>query len=191
MLLLALALAWGYSSPPLRLHSRGVGELGAAFLVPGLTALVGFYLQAGRFTWLPFLVVWPLVCLQFVMLLAIEFPDAAGDEAAGKRTLVVRLGGQRAARLLLAVLGLAYGSLVGLVPAGLPFGAALALLVISGPVALWLAWQIGKGAWAVPGRWNTLGFWAIALLMLATIAEILFFLNNYSPFWLFLPEYVL
>ena len=31
--------------------------------------------------------------LQFAMLLAIEFPDAAGDAVAGKRTLVVRLGG--------------------------------------------------------------------------------------------------
>lgn len=185
LLLLALVLAWSYSSPPLRLHSRGVGELSAAVLVPGLTPLVGFYLQAGRFTWLPFLAVWSLVCLQFVMLLTIEFPDAAGDEAAGKRTLVVRLGGQRAARWLLGALGLAYGALVGLVPAGLPLGAALAVLVISGPVALWLAWQISKGAWAVPGRWNTLGFWAIALLMLATIAELLFFLTITHPFWSF------
>ena len=34
----------------------------------------------------------PLALLQFAMLLAIEFPDATGDAATGKRTLVVRLG---------------------------------------------------------------------------------------------------
>lgn len=176
LLFMALVLAWSYSSPPLCLHSRGVGELSAAFLVPGLTPLVAFYLQAGYFSWLPVLAVWPLACLQFVMLLTIEFPDAAGDEAAGKRTLVVRLGGQWAARLLVGVLGLAYGSLLGGVPAGLPPVVALFLLISSRPIALWLGWQMGKGAWAVPGRWNTLGFWAITLLMVATIAELIAFL---------------
>ena len=179
LLFLALFLAWNYSSPPLRLHSRGVGELSAALLVPGLTPLVGFYLQVGYFTWLPLLAVWPLVCLQFVMLLTIEFPDAAGDGVAGKRTLVVRLGGQRAARLLVGVLGLAYGSWVGLVPAGLPPIAALSFLAISGPIALWLGWQMNKKAWAVPGRWNDLSFWAITLLMTATIAELIAFLSEY------------
>ena len=37
------------------------------------------------------------------MLLAIEFPDAAGDAATGKRTLVVRLGAPRAAQLYVAI----------------------------------------------------------------------------------------
>ena len=37
--------------------------------------------------------------LQVAMLLAIEFPDAEGDRAVGKRTLLVRLGVERTARL--------------------------------------------------------------------------------------------
>ena len=44
----ALFLAWGYTGPPLRLHSRGLGELSAAVLVTGLTPLLGFYLQTDR-----------------------------------------------------------------------------------------------------------------------------------------------
>ena len=40
----------------------------------------------------------PLALLQFAMLVAIEFPDAVGDAATGKRTLVVRLGAATARR---------------------------------------------------------------------------------------------
>jgi 1,4-dihydroxy-2-naphthoate octaprenyltransferase len=54
LLFLALLTAWSYSSPPLRLHSRGVGELTTALLVPGLTPLLGFYLHAGTLPLLPF-----------------------------------------------------------------------------------------------------------------------------------------
>ncbi|MFN8450085.1 MAG: hypothetical protein U0521_16260 [Anaerolineae bacterium] len=42
------------------------------------------------------------------MLLAADFPDAAGDDFAGKRTLVVRIGMVRAARLYALALVLAY-----------------------------------------------------------------------------------
>src|SRR5215212_10128227 len=119
LIAIALLLAWSYSAPPLRLHSRGLGELTTALLVSGMTPLVGFYLQTGR-VGLPVLGVLPLCCLQFAMLLTIEFPDAAGDAIAGKRTLVVRLGGARAARLLVLLLLAAYAGLPLLVALGLP-----------------------------------------------------------------------
>ena len=89
---LALVLSWGYSAPPFRLHARGFGQLTATLVVAGLTPLLGFYLQAGRLASLPLLAVVPLCCLQFAMLLAVDIPDAAGDRAAGKRTLVVQIG---------------------------------------------------------------------------------------------------
>ncbi|MFQ5859616.1 MAG: hypothetical protein ACE5LU_28800 [Anaerolineae bacterium] len=50
-----------------------------AFVVSGLTPLVGFYLQSGRLELLPLLAVVPLCGLQFAQMLSIEFPDAAGD----------------------------------------------------------------------------------------------------------------
>ena len=58
------------------------------FMAGALESLVGYYLQTRHMAPLPLLAVAPLCCLQFAALLAIEFPDAAGDTAAGKHTLV-------------------------------------------------------------------------------------------------------
>jgi len=170
LLLTALVLALGYSAPPLRLHSRGVGEATVALVVPGLTPLVGYYLQVGRLDRLPLLMVVPLCCLQFAMLLAIEFPDAVGDALAGKRTLVVRLGGPRAARLYGTAVFLAYASLLLLASLGLPLPVALAA-GWGAPLALWQVRRVRGGAWNDPQRWDSLAFWSIVLLMGTAIAE--------------------
>jgi 1,4-dihydroxy-2-naphthoate polyprenyltransferase len=178
LFVLALVLAWSYSAPPLRLHSRGLGELTTALLVAGMTPLVGFYLQTGR-VGLPLLGVLPLCCLQFAMLLTIEFPDAIGDAAAGKRTLVVRLGGARAAGLLLLVLLAAYAVLPLLAELGLPARVAAGAAALA-PLAAWQGWRVWRGAWADSSCWNSLGFWLIALLMGTTTAELLAFLLDAS-----------
>jgi 1,4-dihydroxy-2-naphthoate polyprenyltransferase len=174
LFLLALALAWSYSAPPLRLHSRGLGELTTALLVAGMTPLVGFYLQTGG-VGVPLLGVLSLCCLQFAMLLTIEFPDAVGDASVGKRTLVVRLGGDRAARLLVLMLLAAYALLPLLVARGLPWQVA-AGTALTTPLAAWQGWRVWRGAWADPARWNSLGFWAIALVISTATAELLAFL---------------
>jgi 1,4-dihydroxy-2-naphthoate polyprenyltransferase len=178
LLMLALGLAWAYSAPPLRLHSRGLGELTTALLVAGMTPLVGFYLQTSRLG-LPLLGVIPLCCLQFAMLLTIEFPDRVGDAAVGKRTLVVRLGAAGAARLLILVVLAAYAVLPLLVGLGLPARVA-ASVATSAPVAAWQGWRVWRGAWADVACWNSLGFWAIALLMGTATAELLAFLLGSS-----------
>jgi 1,4-dihydroxy-2-naphthoate octaprenyltransferase len=151
-----------------------LGELTTALLVAGMTPLVGFYLQTGR-VGVPLLGVLPLCCLQFAMLLTIEFPDAVGDAAVGKRTLVVRLGGERAARLLILLLLASYAVLPLLVRLGLPARVAAGAAMTT-PLAAWQGWRVWRGAWADPARWNSLGFWAIALLMGTTTAELLVFL---------------
>jgi 1,4-dihydroxy-2-naphthoate octaprenyltransferase len=174
LIAVALLLAWSYSAPPLRLHSRGLGELTAALLVTGMVPLVGFYLQTGRLG-TPLLGVLPLCCMQFAMLLAIEFPDAVGDAAVGKRTLVVRLGGMRAARLHALALLVGYALLPVLVRFGLPAVVAGGVS-LGAPIAAWQAWRLLHGAWGDPARWNSLGFWAVALLMSMTTAELLAFL---------------
>lgn len=165
---LALALAWFYSAPPLRLHSRGVGELTTALIVPGLAPLTGFYLQRGQLELLPFLAVFPLALLQIAMLLAIEFPDEAGDRAVGKRTLVVRLGARRAARLYISVLALTYVSLPILVFAGLPTLVCVAVLGM-----LPLAFRLARMTREIerPARWNLLAFNSIALLFATAALE--------------------
>jgi 1,4-dihydroxy-2-naphthoate octaprenyltransferase len=175
ILLFSIAAAWFYSAPPLRLHSRGLGEVVVTLVVPGLTSLIGFYLQVGRLDTLIFLAIFPLMCLQFVMMLSVEYPDLEGDALTGKRTLVVRWGRQGAARAYLLALGLAYLSLPLLVTAGMPKLVVVAVALIS-PVAMMQAWRIRRGDYADPARWNLLAFYSVVLLMGTALAEILAFL---------------
>ena len=168
LLLLVLFLAWEYSAPPLRLHSRGLGAITVALIVPGLTPLVGFYLQSGYLSWLLLWTSLPLACLQAAMVMIINFPDAAGDKQAGKRTIVVMLGPVSAARVYLGLLGLTYLSLPLLVTFGLPWLVALAIFIPS-PMAVWLAKRMIDGAWSQPTAWNSLGLWAVALLMITAV----------------------
>jgi 1,4-dihydroxy-2-naphthoate octaprenyltransferase len=172
---LALVLAWCYSAPPLRLHSRGVGELTSALLVTGLVPLLGYYLQAGQLALLPFLAIFPLCCLQFCMLLSVEFPDVESDRDAGKRNLVVRLGAKRASRLYASILLIAYLSLPLLVFAGLPPLAALSIALMS-PLALSLLYRLRRGDYHSPDRWNLFAFHTIALLIGTAAVEALTFL---------------
>jgi 1,4-dihydroxy-2-naphthoate polyprenyltransferase len=177
MLLLALILAWGYSAPPIHLQARGLGELTTAFLVTGMTPLVGFYMQAGRLAWLPLLAVIPLCCMQFAMQLTIGFPDAAGDAVSGKHTLVVRLGGPSAARLHNLALLAAYVTLPILAWAGLPILIAVAAS-LGAPLAIWLMWRMERGDWARPACWNGLATWGIALLMATAALELIAFSSS-------------
>ncbi|MEO8214029.1 MAG: prenyltransferase [Myxococcales bacterium] len=181
VLILAALLAWFYSAPPLTLHSRGLGEATTALVVTGLTPLAGFLLQVGggrgaaRGLVVLGAALWPLVALQFAMLLAIEFPDAVGDAAVGKRTLVVRLGGQRAAALYRAVLVVAYGAL----PLFLAAGAPRLVMVGAGataPLAAWQFWRLGRGAWSSAQRWESLAFWGVATLVATAAFELAAFL---------------
>jgi 1,4-dihydroxy-2-naphthoate octaprenyltransferase len=92
-LLAVVVLAWEYSAPPLRLCASGAGELDTAIVVTVLVPWLGFVLQAPDLVGLRVLglAIVPLALLPFAMLVAIEFPDAAGDAATGKRTLAALL----------------------------------------------------------------------------------------------------
>lgn len=173
-LLLAAAmigLAWGYSAPPLRLCARGLGELTTALVVTLLVPVFGYDLQAGEVA-APIFFAAALPCaLQFAMLLAIEFPDAAGDAAAGKRTLVVRLGALPAARLYAAITLAAFGALPLWVRAGLPARVAVAPLLLA-PIAIWQASRVARGAYGDSARWGSVAFWAVALLIGGAGAEL-------------------
>jgi 1,4-dihydroxy-2-naphthoate octaprenyltransferase len=170
LIVLALILTLQYSAPPLVLHSTGAGEIIEASIVMGLTPLVGYYLQAGRLTLRPLLAVVPLIMLQVNMMLMVHLPDETGDRAAGKRTLVVRLGPARAVQLHNALLVATYLSLPLLLWTGIHPLVVAGLLVLA-PVALWQAWKLARGAWGEPARWNNLTFWSIALSVGSAAAE--------------------
>jgi 1,4-dihydroxy-2-naphthoate octaprenyltransferase len=170
--LLMLSLAWAYSAPPVRLCARGLGELTTAFIVTLLVPWLGFVLQAGRpVGWLPLAVV-PACIFQFTMLLSIEWPDAAGDAATGKRTLVVSLGGAGSARLYVLLVSGAYLTLPLWVSCGLPPRIAIAASTTA-PLAAWQIIRVAGGAWREPDRWESVAFWSVALLVSTALAQLL------------------
>ena len=166
-----IGLAWGYSAPPLRLCARGLGELTTALVVTLLVPVFGYDLQAGQVA-APIFFAAALPCaLQFAMLLAIEFPDAAGDAAVGKRTLVVRLGALPAARLYAAITLAGFGALPLWARAGLPVRVAVAPLLLA-PIAIWQVSRVSRGAYGDSARWGSIGFWSVALLIAGAGAEL-------------------
>jgi 1,4-dihydroxy-2-naphthoate polyprenyltransferase len=169
---LMLALAWFYSAPPLRLCARGLGELTTALVVTLLVPWLAFVLQRGTIARsLPLAVISPCV-FQFAMLLAIEFPDAAGDAASGKRTLVVRWGGPWAARVYVALISFSYLALPLWVHFGLQPRIAIATSAVA-PVAAWQVTRVAGGAWKDPERWESVGFGSVLLLIATAVVELL------------------
>jgi 1,4-dihydroxy-2-naphthoate polyprenyltransferase len=83
-------LGWAYSAPPLRLNSRGLGEL--AVFLGFLGVVVGAdFVQRGAFSLEPILLGLPYALLVTNLLFVNQFPDFKADAAVGKRHLVVVL----------------------------------------------------------------------------------------------------
>jgi 1,4-dihydroxy-2-naphthoate octaprenyltransferase len=169
---LVLLLAWEYSAPPLRLCASGLGELDTALVVTVLVPWLGFYVQAPSMhgVTLLALTIVPLALLQFAMLIAIEFPDAAGDVATGKRTLVVRLGAPAAARLYAAVNITAFVWPLVAIAGGLPAQVGLAMLVPA-PIAMWRVARLRDHA--DPSAYERLTFFSVFLLVATSAAALL------------------
>lgn len=128
--LVGTAIAWSYTAPPVRLAHRGLGEAGV-FTAFGLLPVLGAeYVQRGTVS---LEVAWaglPAGLLIAAILVVNEFPDVEADAAAGKRTLVVRLGTFRAVALYELIVMGAYGAvLVGVLVGWMPWAALLVALV--------------------------------------------------------------
>jgi 1,4-dihydroxy-2-naphthoate octaprenyltransferase len=166
-----IGLAWTYSAPPWRLSARGLGELGTALVVTFFVPCWGAYLQAGRVDAVLLWVVSLPFALQIAMLLAIEFPDAAGDVAGGKKTLVVRWGAEAGAKLFALATLVGFGVLPLGVTAGMPAPIAIAGLALA-PIGIWQALRVVRGGYADPARWPSVAFWSVALVAGVGIAEL-------------------
>lgn len=170
---LGLALGWAYTAPPFRLNYRGLGELTVATVLLGLVPLITVQLQGsidlGRYPW-PVLV--PAFLVQFVRMSVMNMADHDGDVLVGKRTLVVRLGPQRAQRLhavgqalALLWLPLAWRYL------GMPSSVAIALL-LTAPLGLWQTLRVLRGEARDPRTSDSVVFWATthsATMMIMTL----------------------
>jgi len=119
--LAGLFIGWAYSAPPLKLNSRGLGEL--CVTLGFLLIVVGAdFVQRGQWDAAPWLMGLPYALLVTNILYINQFPDRAADLAAGKRHWVTRLDPARAAWgygliLVLALLGMVALFLLETVPA--------------------------------------------------------------------------
>jgi 1,4-dihydroxy-2-naphthoate octaprenyltransferase len=139
--LAGVALGWAYSSPPLKLMARGLGEL-TVMLTWWLVVIGADYVQRQSFSWMPLALGLSYALLAANILLANGLPDAASDAAVGKRTLAVRLGARGATLLyivlvLLAHLWVAVGVTLEILPQAalwsllsVPFSLAAAVLIL-------------------------------------------------------------
>ncbi len=142
--LAGLLIGWAYSAPPLKLMCRGVGEL--AIVAAWLLVSSGTdFVQRGSFSTWPVIVALPFALLVANILYINQFPDRVGDASAGKRTLVVRLGAERAKWGYLLITLLAHGWVLYQVMSGqLPDIAALSAATL--PLTLMAARDLLKHA---------------------------------------------
>ncbi len=121
---LGVGLAFFYHAPPLQLAYRGFGELAVATAYGPVIAAGTYLVQRHTLDAGVLLLSIPLGLAVGAFLWVNELPDARADEAAGKRTLVVRIGRVRAYH--------AYGGLIALAYIGVALLPALGL-----PLATW------------------------------------------------------
>jgi 1,4-dihydroxy-2-naphthoate octaprenyltransferase len=127
-------IGWGYSAAPLRLNSRGVGEL---CVLVGFTLIVlgADYVQRHAFSLTPVFASVSYALLVTNVLYINQFPDRKADAAAGKRHWVVRLEPEQArwGYVVLAVAANAW--LIGAVLTGVLPSLTLIALVAAIPSA--------------------------------------------------------
>ena len=132
--MIGVAVAYFYHAPPLKLSYRGLGELAVAVIYGPLICVGTYLVQRHQLPLRTILAALPLGLSIAAFLWINEFPDLRADSAAGKRTLVVRLGALRAGRLFGIIVGVAYLVLALLPLVGLSRGVWLG--AIGAPFAL-------------------------------------------------------
>ena len=133
-----LFISWAYSAPPLKLNSRGLGEICIAIAFGLLIPLGADFVQRGELSWLPLIAGLPFAMLVTNLLYINQFPDRRADASVGKNHWVVRLGANKARWLYLYMAIIAYGSLLTAVLLNiLPVWGLLGLL--SAPLSLFAA----------------------------------------------------
>jgi 1,4-dihydroxy-2-naphthoate octaprenyltransferase len=81
-----------YSTPPIRLVKRGIGEIFIGFCYGWLPVASAYYIQTGTIHPIIHLLAIPIGLTIFNVILLNEFPDYVADIATGKRNLLHRLG---------------------------------------------------------------------------------------------------
>ena len=144
---LVLLTAWFYSAPPVRLVGRGVGSMTASVILCFFVPLTGLGMQT-QLSGIPVILAWysiPMTLISIALLIAFEFPDMEADAADHKRTLTVRLGMARAARVHHILIAAAF-IFMGVSSLSGWTGAPGRFVLLALPLALW---QIYRVSWQV------------------------------------------
>ncbi|MGH2711683.1 MAG: prenyltransferase [Actinomycetota bacterium] len=132
---IGVAISIAYTAPPLRLVHRGVGEIAVALGFGPVMVLGSYFVQAQRISLEAIYVSIPVAILIALVLYVNEIPDRAGDAAAGKRTIPVRLSKDAVIAGYVGAIALTYGLIaVGAVLGVLPRPTIIALATI--PIAV-------------------------------------------------------
>jgi 1,4-dihydroxy-2-naphthoate octaprenyltransferase len=139
LLTLAILAAIFYTTPPLKLAWRGLGELTTAMVASMMVPLWAYSLQTGRVSSTLITLCLPLVFFIMSMFIGIAAPDYPADRQVGKRTLPVIVGEKRLSTLYAGIVTLGYVTSLLVWPARVPLVIATALSV---PLALWAWWGL-------------------------------------------------
>lgn len=109
-----------YSTRPIRLVERGVGELCIGFCYGWLPVASGFYIQTGYISPIIHWMGVPIGLTIFNVILLNEFPDLIADSTVGKRNILVRLGKKKGEALYVALSMLGWIAMFLSIAAGIP-----------------------------------------------------------------------
>lgn len=110
---IGVAISVFYTAPPFRLVHRGVGEIAVGLGFGPIMLLGAYFVQAERFSWEAGYLSIPVAILIALVLYVNEIPDRAGDAAAGKRTLPVRLSKEAVINVYTAAVAVTFGLIAG------------------------------------------------------------------------------
>jgi 1,4-dihydroxy-2-naphthoate octaprenyltransferase len=138
--IVGIVIAYYYSSPPLNLQSRGLGEL-VLFLAfgPVLTFGTG-YVLTDTLSLNHFLIGIPPGLLTTLILWINQFPDYEADKKAGKKNLVVRLGLEKSFNIFMLGQMLVYVSIAFLIITGILPIIAFSLFILA-PLSFYIVKQ--------------------------------------------------
>ncbi|MEE8232228.1 MAG: prenyltransferase [Thermoplasmata archaeon] len=112
---------YSYVGPPLKLANRGLGEVFVGLAFGPLVVIGAFLVQTGTVTLGAVFLSLSMGLLVAAILWINEFPDVSADVSVGKRTLMSRVGPERAVNVYVGLVAAAFlmpvlASLFGLVP---------------------------------------------------------------------------
>ncbi|MEO6023054.1 MAG: NAD(P)H-dependent oxidoreductase [Burkholderiales bacterium] len=138
-------LALGYTVPPLKLSYRGLGELDVALTHSVGVIVPGYLIQGGALSDpVPWLLSLTLLLSVLPSIILSGVPDFEADQAAGKRTLVVKLGKRGAAVAAMLAAAAAAGLVSAWQALGLVGDIYGALIFAVLPHAAWLLWRLNR-----------------------------------------------